>query len=510
MREWLLAALFLVAGTMLFSRDSHFPSFYHPDEPSKARQVIDGDYNFNHPMLLLQVTRVIAWASQAAMTPQPITEAGRFASALFSAAAIACLVLLACHLRGWTAGVFTGLFLMVNQHLYELSHYMKEDPAVTFGMAAAFLAFVRCQALPSAARFAIFGATCALAVSGKYIGVVVLPLAVIALATSPKGGRLILSGTFLASFLAMFSLVNFPLLTSLGVFATNVERETDYALHGHKGLTRSVPHGVYGKVFREATNPAIWICLGLYYAALLQDHILAAIRAISRWFRKSARWTERITPRSTSLAEWIIALFPIAYVLLLSFSPKTHHRYFLPDTALFCALAAIGLASVHLPHYVRLGMAAVVAAVSVVYWTPTANAFRNDARAALVTYVRANIPKDATIVQDKRVNLPNRNDPRQSDSPYFLKQPLRGKLFAADEGTIGELRAAGIHYIAVSEGDYGRYYLDTHKPRAEEKADYDRRKAFYTQLFADGKLLWECKGGDNIYLQPAIKLYYLP
>ena len=75
-------------------------------------------------------------------------------------------------------------------------------------------------------------------------------------------------------------------------------------MHGHKGLTRNVPHGVYVVVFRRATNPVIWILLGVYYARLFT-------------FRR------RIHP-----AEWMLALFPILYVLILSFSPKTNHRYF--------------------------------------------------------------------------------------------------------------------------------------------------------------------------------------
>ena len=62
-------------------------------------------------------------------------------------------------------------------------------------------------------------------------------------------------------------------------------------MHGHKGLTRNVPHGVYVVVFRRATNPVIWILLGVYYARLFT-------------FRR------RIHP-----AEWMLALFPILYVL---------------------------------------------------------------------------------------------------------------------------------------------------------------------------------------------------
>jgi hypothetical protein len=94
-------------------------------------------------------------------------------------------------------------------------------------------------------------------------------------------------------------------------------REVDFTLHGHKGLT-AVCRMVCTAVFCGATNPAIWILLGVYYVRLF-------------------------TFRAASIRRWMLALFPIFYVLILSFSPKTNHRYFLPDTLIFCTLAAFGL-----------------------------------------------------------------------------------------------------------------------------------------------------------------------
>ena len=64
--------------------------------------------------------------------------------------------------------------------------------------------------------------------------------------------------------------------------------------------------------------------------------------------------------------------------------------------------------------------------------------------------------------------------------------------------------------MAVSEGDYGRFFLTTHKPRGGDQDDFGRRRAFYEQLFAEGRVVWECPAGDLQYLQPAIKVYQLP
>jgi hypothetical protein len=124
--------------------------------------------------------------------------------------------------------------------------------------------------------------------------------------------------------------------------------------------------------------------------------------------------------------------------------------------------------------------------------------------------IKQNVPADATIAQDKRVNLPNRGDSRHLDSPYFLDQKVVSNLFAVTAGSIEELRMRGINYVAVSEAEYGRFFLKTHKPTEGLRPDYDRGREFYGQLFREGKLLWECKAGLLPYLQPQIRLYYLP
>jgi hypothetical protein len=63
--------------------------------------------------------------------------------------------------------------------------------------------------------------------------------------------------------------------------------------------------------------------------------------------------------------------------------------------------------------------------------------------------------------------------------------------------------------VAVSEGDYGRFFLKTHTPRDEDKAAYERRRAFYEELFRTGTVLWESPAGRLQYLQPSIKLYQI-
>ncbi len=310
---------------------------------------------------------------------------------------------------------------------------------------------------------------------------------------------------------ATFALANLPIFLDPAAFAAGFDRELDFAVHGHKGITRAIPHGVYGAVFRESTNPAIWILLIVFAIALLRH-------------RRTAR-----------PAKWMLALFPLFFAIVLSFSPKTHHRYFLPATGLLLAMA--GAALVFLPSLIReisaatrlflthrglplrqmpwtllaqtrpyspatsgVIMAAALAitlAIQAPHFWRYFDGFSNDGRSQIARYIRANVPPTAIIISDKRVNL----------RELQLPNPIEGKLFAADVGTLAELRARGITHVAVAEGDYGRFFRDKLKPTEKGAENFSQRKAFYAELFETGTLLLDSPPGQLQYLQPHLQLW---
>lgn len=513
----LIAGVFL-AGLVLLTRHNDFPAFYHPDEPSKTRQVQNAEYNFNHPLLLLRTSRLFLSGENPAEAGQrKIVRAGRTASAVFSAAAAALLVLAAIRLAGLGAGALVGLLALTNHQIYELAHYMKEDPALLLGVVAAATAFVGVvrpgtvgrpgkperSGWGEILRMAILGGACGLAVSGKYIGVLTVAFGVLAVGAAPRGRRLSGALAFLTGFALVALTINEPMLESLSAFSASLHREVDYAVAGHKGLTRPVPHGVYGAVFRQSTNPAIWLLIALFYAALLSDGLCR------RWWPRMAL-CRMVMPGD--LRHWGLAIFPLLYTVVLSFSPKTHHRYFLPMTALF--LLQAGLAPFLLRSKTLRRAALLVAALAIALgaWKTAQYdlAFGKDTRSRLAEFIRNTLPPDAVIVQDKRVGLPVAGEPRFEGYPTVIPQRVQGRLFAADEGSPASLRQRGIFYVAVAEGDYGRFFLKTHQARPEEAAEYERRRAFYEEVFTRGELLWEAPAGLLQYLQPAIRLYRLP
>src|SRR5207249_6668300 len=123
-----------------------------------------------------------------------VVEVGRWVSAAFAAGAVVCLFLLAWFRAGWLAALAVGVITALYSSLFKLAHYMKEDPALMFGLALAFLEMQLFweQRSPRALRF--LAISCAIAASGKYLGFIApllaLPLVLKAVSEElPADGR---------------------------------------------------------------------------------------------------------------------------------------------------------------------------------------------------------------------------------------------------------------------------------------------------------------------------------
>ncbi len=487
------AVALFVATLTLHTRHNDFPYFYHPDEAEKVRQVMTGDWNFHHPMLLLTATKAVvaAVAARGAKLPeQGVVEAGRWVSAGCVAAAVVALALLAFVWRGWTASLAAGGALLFHHQLFELSHYMKEDSALLAGVAWTFLAAFLFWRKPGAWRAALLGAAVAVAISGKYVGAGMLAVALPVLWRVP-GRRGSWLGWFAATLAAVLVVVNLPLLLDLGAFRQSFDREMGLVVHGQGG-TRAVPHAQYWNIFRDNSTPVIWGLLGVFLAM---------------------RWRER---RTVALPEWLVIGFPFVFALALSFSPKSNDRYFLPASAIFTLLAALGAvdAARWLTRWVPLrwalaGVALALVAGQLRGWLRYDAAFRSDDNAALLAWVR-DLPPEAVISKDSRVRLP---DPQSAeDARRFapMAQTVMGGRFAADHGTVAEQRAKGVTHVAISRSDYEKFFLPGLRPRAGQEKEFAHRRAFYEELRKVGKEVFRRERGTVLYLHPGLEVYRLP
>jgi type II secretory pathway component PulM len=515
--RWFTAiwAVALFAATFaLNTRHNDFPFHYHPDEPGKVEQIRDGKWNFHHPMLLLSTTKLVANVTGAPLQEQALVELGRSVSAAFTALSVVALSLLAYAWRGWLGSILGGLALMLHHQLYELSHYMKEDSALLAGLSVSFLAsfmYVQRASLPRA--FAL-GAACALALSGKYVGAVAMAIAVPALMQAPHaaGKRLPHLGVALIGFLVVIAAVNWPVFASIDTFNASFRREVHLVATGQGELTRRVPHALYWNVFVDNTTPVIWLLLG----AFLME-----------------RWTHR---NGMSLVEKLLVIFPFAFAIALSFSPKENDRYFLPVTAMLTLFAAMGVEDAprlmaRFPEFlgwrhserwleprartIRILLAVILLlALQVTGWWPSKpgwmqydQAFQHDDQAALLAWMREELPATAVIAADARVGLPDPERKKHAARAAAIPQKLLVSKLAADLGTVQELRAKGVTHVAVSESSFGRFFRGDLRAKENAGEKFAAGRAFYEELFREGKRVFERDRGTVLYLHPGIVVY---
>lgn len=488
-------ALFATA-MFLDTRHNQFPYLYHPDEPTKVEQVLTSEWNYHHPMLLLSVTKAVVNVLRIPPEEQAIVEAGRWVSAAFTAVGVVAFALLAYVWKGWTASLAAGLSLLLHHQLFELAHYMKEDPALLMGLALTFLTAYTFWLKPNRWRAFLMGIAVAFAISGKYIGIVSLGIAVPVMIYAPeREHRKVQWLMFAAALGATFLTVNLPLILHLGAFRQSFSREMQSVVHGQRGVTRNVPHAQYWNSFRDNTTIVMELLILVFLAA---------------------RWRER---GRLPLVAWLIIAFPFAYTLGLSFSPKSNDRYFLPATGTFTLLAALGVSdaakflSYWMPWRWALAVvAALLIAAQIPSWAAYENAFLRDDNAELIEWVRTQLPPDAVIAKDSRVQLPDPDSPKDAMRFPRIPQRIISERYVADVGTIDQMREKGVTHIAVSQSDYGKYFLKSLRPQAEEAQSFARRKDFYTNLLRDGEPLFERERDDVpvLYLHPGIRVYRIP
>ena len=484
-----MAAALFIGSFVLFTRHNDFPYSYHPDEAGKAGQIIKGSRNYHHPLLLLSATDIASRVGFVPRTPQPIVETGRGVSAAFAAGSVAVLALLAWLRYGALAGWGAGLAVALQADLFETAHYLKEDTALVFGLALSLLAAHCWWRAPDRRTLRFLAIACGLAAAGKYLGIIALayglPLVLWHRAADAALDRRARLKLFAIVFGITFLAGNVPLFaTKLSSPFRSIRDEVKDVADGPRG-----PHGEYLRQLRKDVPPAVAILAGLYAAALL------------------------VTARRRTPPEWATLLLPLGYVALISCSAKSAPRYLLPVNALLPALAVFGAAEIARlissadSQLRRASGAAVLAALAgwllAAEWPllqKSLDGFRHDDPTALAEWIKANLPPDAIIAEDRRVNLSPTKAKGFSTTARVPQKVLDAKS-AADLGTIDELLAKGVTHVAVSDESYDRYL------RKKTPGRGGKHREFYERLFKEGTLLKEWLPGTISYLQPGLRLY---
>ena len=470
---WSMAAVFFLLALVFMGRNLDFSAFAHPDERNKIAQIIEGRYNFNHPLLMLNTVKVATEAVDKAQDFEFVKLAGRWSSVIFASLSVGLLVLVTGRLYGAFIAAASGVFLLSNPHLFDLAHYFKEDPALLFGISLSLFAMLCFSLQPSLYAAIFLGLATSCAVSGKYAGALVLPFsAFLVFKCSQNRTRDLLF--MLAACGAGFLLINLPAFLALGSASNSLDREIGLLTGTKNEVSRSVPHGVYSNVYWQSSTPVLIGLLAIYAFSLVRRRF-------------------RLTPM-----EWVMVLLPVVYILILSFLSRTNHRYFLPAAALLACLSAAGLVPV-LQFKKGKWIALLLIAGSVAWQAPRLYhayvGFTQHHQTEALEFLRTQLPPESKIMEDKRVYFP----------PYDDKSIVRRNVLPSD--TLESLRLEGFTHVIVTSRMYGGFFKKSSKPAKEGAEDFEKIKKFYETLFERGTLIKEWSMGGNQYLASPLRIY---
>lgn len=463
-----LAAVLVVAALLRFWSLGHgVPFAVGVDEPEILERATNmmrsGELHprfFDYPGLyiylqfLLSVVHFIAgalagtWSSLADAPTSAFYVWGRALTATLGVATVWIVFRIGMRWGARHALLAAGLMAVQPQHVRE-SHYVLTDVPLTFFVALTLLLSLRASEQGTVRAFTWAGVAAGLAAATKYNGVLVVVVPLLACAFAPGlRARLLaagaIAGAALAAFLAAAPYTVLDLPAFLDTFA---RLSNEYRSKGRKAeaawityLKHLGPRGGFG------------------YPALL----LAAAGIVLGTVRLA---------RGPGRARWAAVLvFPILYFAFISRQQIVFGRYLLPITPFLCILAAAavvsGVSLLRRYEIHRAPRTALIAALTVAALLPPAltavrfNATISRTGTAELAYawIRANVPKDATIVIESR-NLVLPDYPKAMQVAQLRQQPL--------EHYVRE----NVDYLVASSQCFGPYFASPEWHR-QEYAEY--------------------------------------
>jgi hypothetical protein len=495
--DWAITLLLLIVfgiGVFWFTRGSRFPFFYDTQEAIRGMQEIGGTWDFHRPLLSAVTTKALKNLLHVPDNIQSVVELGRMVSALFAVGSIVCLCLIAYFLGSATAAGFLAVLLLCQHQLFAVAHSMSENSSLLFGASLVILAIVLLEQRTTVARSLFLGVSVALAISAKYIGVLLIfPALVAVLSRCDRELRVNRLMEFVLGFLFVILVVNFYAVTALPVTALDVLDDLGLALAQAPEGFKNLVHGNYWLVLWHNTTPAIWIMIGA-----------------SIWLF-CVRW------RRLRLSEVMLGLIPLVYFLLLLFGPYGDLR-FLPVIGFTYTFAVVGIASLaalisRAPEEVSgwlipILFATCLAACFLEFLRgyPYYAAFNWDQRLEMLDWMDGNISPGSHVSADPSVLLPQLLGQSKQKHEFVLVSEERLNM----KEDLPKLADAGVDYVVVSPADYQELFAATGPLATSDDKALSASKQFYAELFKRGTLLWRRDPGPVRNLQPGLEIYRLP
>lgn len=460
----LCSILFGAAAFFLYTQNHHTPYHWHPDEPSKIRQIKDGgQQNFRHPKLMIQLARFTKFIT-GARTKQERVEAGRMAVAFSAVLVVVFLAIYGWECAGWYGYFLTGVYVTLVPPLFEAASYFKEDPVLMMGLSAWLLCAVWYMKEQNTKTAILLGIATALTCSGKHVGVISVIFSIIIVlfyARLNKQQRTLHLSIIAGITAILYALINFEILLTPSRGLYDLGFELKQVTKGHHGITR-------GATWIQYLNMLV-IELGW---PLVITSIIAAVLRI-----------RTITRETLPL---LLPLFiAIAWFLMLSLGKSSSTRYMIPVITLVAVFVGVQLGSL-LAAKGKLYQRVLVLILAFIVATPMIQRLleydtkhRYDKRAVLKGFVDK-LPTDTRIRADSYTGLLPFDKTGRHGRDYY---------FSLKNGeSPDDLLAEGYTHLAISSGNYERY-LEGDFVGKNNEAKY-KRKAAYTYVLKHGKPIW--------------------
>ncbi len=493
----------------LYLRGIFFPYLYHPDEPDKVAQVLEGWRNFHHPMLMLNFSGVLVDLLRVD-DPQMVAVYGRIINAAYCALTGGLLALFAWRLVGDAGAVCVGLLFALNDQVLEVAHYFKEDPGMILGIVGVLVVgheYLRRRQVWDLMGVALFAAV---AVSTKYFGIlgVILALVIVIYAMIRPDHRISTSdderepvgrspawhpAVFLLILLGLTAVFNYQVITRFDQFQDGLSSEVQK--FEEEPTESQVPHDRAINFVLGELLPLAWIPIAAFIVVP---------------FRRG---------HGLRFSEWLALALPLVVMVILTFSSRSSSRYMLPIavmTPFFLGVGSVRLCGWLFPENLArryLLLTVVIAgfmASNFGQFAKTWVSIGRDTRADLVQYIRNNLPPDAVVLYEDNLLLPDPDDPQALRvlGPALDQTVIGGKTYAAEHGSLEQLRARGVTHIAISEMNFDQF--EHRRSQRKSIENFREIQAFYEPLFESGEPLFERKNGHFKHTEHGLRLYEMP
>jgi hypothetical protein len=359
------------------------------------------------------------------------------------------------------------------------------------------LAIVLLEQRTTVARSLFLGVSVALALSAKYIGVLLIIPALAAMFRScGREFRINRVMEFVLGFLFVILVVNFYAVTALPLTALDVLDDLGLAFADVPQGFKNLVHGNYWLVLWHNTTPAIWIMIG------------------------GSVWVFWVRRHRLRFSEVALGLIPLVYFLLLLFGPYADLR-FLPVIGFTYTFAVVGIASLAallskareevrgwlIPMLFAICLAACF--LEFLRGYPYYAAFNWDQRLEMVDWMDGNIPPGSHVSADPSVLLPQLLAQSKQKHEFVLVTEKHFNI-KEDRPELDQLADAGIDYVVVSPSNYQNLLAATDSIATSDDESIYASKQFYLELFKKGTLLWRRDPGPVRNLQPGLEIYLLP